>query len=426
MFVGGGIMAMIRIRGGRPLHGEYTVPGSKNGALPILAASILCSQGPVTLLGCPHLSDVENMLALLRHLGCQTRWEGDALTIDAQNARVSQMPEELAKVMRSSIFMLGPLLGRFGSAVATYPGGCDIGLRPIDLHLKGLRTLGARITEQAGYIFSDGAALKGGMIHLDYPSVGATENLMMAAALTPGTTRLTNAAREPEIVQLQDFLRAMGADISGAGTETITINGVERLSGCSFPIAADRIVAGTFLVAAAITGGEIALRGAPVEQLAAVEAKLREAGCTLEKAGALWRLRAPAKLGAIESIETQPYPGFPTDMQALFLALCTRGQGASVITENIFENRFRVVPQLARMGARIRVSDRTAIVHGPGRLTGAGVTAPDLRGGAALVVAALAAEGETRIGRVDLIDRGYEHIEQDLSALGADAVRIEG
>ena len=187
-------MAMIRIRGGRPLHGEYTVPGSKNGALPILAASILCSQGPVTLLGCPHLSDVENMLALLRHLGCQTHWEGDALTIDAQNARVSQMPEELAKVMRSSIFMLGPLLGRFGSAVATYPGGCDIGLRPIDLHLKGLRTLGARITEQAGYIFSDGAALKGGMIHLDYPSVGATENLMMAAALIPGTTLLTNAA----------------------------------------------------------------------------------------------------------------------------------------------------------------------------------------------------------------------------------------
>jgi len=413
-------MDVFRICGGRPLRGEARIGCAKNAVLPVLAATMLTESG-VAIRECPRLVDVMNMLAILETLGCATKWQGRNVYVDAGSACSWDMPEELSKKIRSSIFMLGPLIGRFRRACVTYPGGCDIGLRPIDLHLKGLRALGVRICEEHGRIYCDGAGLRGGDVYLDLPSVGATENVMMAAVLAEGTTHIHNAAREPEIVDLQRFINEMGGNVSGAGTDCITINGVSRLMGAEFLPMPDRIVAGTLMAACAATRGEITLRNAPVESLGAPISKLRDAGCVIETEDGGVHIRADMPLKPFD-ISTQYYPGFPTDLQAQFMALACTIDGAGMIVENLFENRFAHAAQLMRMGADIYVSGRLAVVRG-GKLTAAKVTAGDLRGGAALVIAALAAEGRSVVQGTGMIDRGYEKFEEMLGCLGADISR---
>ncbi len=415
-------MDTLRIRGGRRLDGEWTVHSAKNALLPIMAASIL-TDDPTLLEDCPRLSDIRHMGDILQTLGCDVRREERALRIDPQGLCRHDMPDALAKKIRSSIFLLGPILARFGKATATFPGGCEIGLRPIDLHLSGLRQLGVIVREEGGEIRCDGAAMRAGPVHFDYPSVGATENVMMAAVLLPGVTTLHNAAREPEIVDLQRALRFMGAQVSGAGTHIIRVQGVRRLRGIVYRAMPDRIVAGTLLAAAAASGGRICLRNAPVEDMCAIFSKLREMGCTVREAAGEVDLAAPERLTAFQQLQTQPHPGFPTDMQVQMLALAARAQGTSVVVENVFENRFTHAGDLNRMGANVMVNGRTAIVKGVGTLYGARVTARDLRGGAALAIAGLSAQGETVVEHAELIDRGYERLETMLSALGADVIR---
>lgn len=415
-------MDTLRIRGGRRLDGEWTVHSAKNALLPIMAASIL-TDDPTLLEDCPRLSDIRHMGDILQTLGCDVRREERALRIDPQGLCRHDMPDALAKKIRSSIFLLGPILARFGKATATFPGGCEIGLRPIDLHLSGLRQLGVIVREEGGEIRCDGAAMRAGPVHFDYPSVGATENVMMAAVLLPGVTTLHNAAREPEIADLQRALRFMGAQVSGAGTHIIRVEGVRRLRGIVYRAMPDRIVAGTLLAAAAASGGRICLRNAPVEDMCAIFSKLREMGCTVREAAGEVDLAAPERLTAFQQLQTQPHPGFPTDMQVQMLALAARAQGTSVVVENVFENRFTHAGDLNRMGANVMVNGRTAIVKGVGTLYGARVTARDLRGGAALAIAGLSAQGETVVEHAELIDRGYESLETMLSALGADVIR---
>lgn len=420
-------MASIMVTGGRPLSGSIKVSGAKNSALPILAASIL-TDAPVTLTNCPELRDVDNMLSILGALGVSSSRNGSALTIDAANAEGSVMPQGPSKELRSSIFMLGPLLARYGHAVCTFPGGCEIGHRPIDLHIKGLMMLGANVREEHGLIVCDGKNLHGADIHLDYPSVGATENMIMAAVSASGETFIHNAAREPEIEDLQAFLIGQGYFIEGAGSSTVHIasgrSGQRALA--EHRIMPDRIVAGTLLCAAAITGGCITITDVQPQHMGSITAKLREAGCEISVRGNAVRLKAPARPGEIKLIETLPYPGFPTDMQAQFFALCCTAAGTSVIVENVFENRFKHGPELQRMGAVLTQKDRTIIIRGVERLTGARVTARDLRGGAALVIAALAAEGESVIENAELVDRGYERLDDMFASLGADIHREEG
>lgn len=415
-------MFVFRIRGGAALAGSAKVGCAKNAVLPILAASVL-AQGPVVIRDCPRLLDIDNMLAILETLGCAISRTGDDVTVDPTAAHSWDMPDSLSKRIRSSIFMLGPLVGRFRHACVTYPGGCEIGLRPIDLHIKGLRALGVRIHEEHGRIYCDGEKLRGGYVHLDFPSVGATENVMMAAVLASGRTTIHNAAREPEILDLQNFINAMGGCVRGAGSDTILIDGVERLSGTSYRPIPDRIVAGTLLAACAATRGEITVEGADASHLGAVIDKLRGAGCEIDVAEDSMHIRASGPLRAIE-ISTQAYPGFPTDLQAQFMALACTLDGASMIVENMFESRFAHAAQLVRMGADIFVNNRLAVVRGA-RLTGARVKASDLRGGAALVIAALAAEGITEVSDIEMVDRGYERFEDMISAVGGDIVRTE-
>ncbi|MBQ2955661.1 MAG: UDP-N-acetylglucosamine 1-carboxyvinyltransferase [Clostridia bacterium] len=414
-------MEIFRIMGGKPIRGTIRIGGAKNAILPLLAASLLTEE-PVCLTGCAALSDVENMIRILGMLGAGAKMEDDVITVNPAQASRWEMPEHLSKLIRSSIFMLGPILGRFRKATVTYPGGCEIGLRPIDLHLKGLRALGVRIREAHGMIYCDGSHMHSGEIMLDFPSVGATENVMMAAVLIPGKTVILNAAREPEITDLQEFINSMGGCVSGAGTGMIVIDGVKKLRGTHYRVMPDRIVAGTLLTAAAMTGGDIAVRGARACDLDAVLDKLSAAGCEIIADDEGISLKGPEKLRPVD-VSTQPYPGFPTDMQAQMLSMCCVAHGTSVIIENVFESRFAHAAQLIRMGADITVSHRAAIVRG-GRLTGARVCAKDLRGGAALVLAGLAAEGATEIQGVSLIDRGYESLEKMLGGLGADITRI--
>jgi len=411
------------VNGGRRLEGTLIVSGAKNAVLPILAATLLLDR-PVCLLNCPHLADVDNMMEILRTLGCKAQWEGEALVVDASKADCCCMPERLSKELRSSIFLLGPLLARFGCAIAAYPGGCEIGMRPIDLHLFGLRALHAGIQEEYGRICCDGKNLQGATIHLDYPSVGATENIMMAAVAAKGETVITNAAREPEIIDLQQFLVQAGFSVSGAGTSQIRIRG--RKCACkdvTYRIMPDRIAAGTYLCAAAMTGGEIVLQQAAPEDMDSILAKLRESGCRVETCRDKIWLRANGPLREISRLETLPHPGFPTDMQAPIFALCTVAQGTSVIIENVFENRFKHAAELARMGAVSTIRDRTAVIRGVPRLSGAQVQAWDLRGGAALVLAGLCAQGKTVVHGAEYIDRGYEKMEEQLKKLGADITR---
>ncbi len=416
-------MNALRIRGGRRLMGEWTVHSAKNAVLPIMAAAILTGEKTV-LEDCPVLSDIRYMGDILETLGCRVAREGGAVTIDPQGLCRHEMPDALSKKIRSSIFLMGPILARFGQAAVTFPGGCEIGLRPIDLHLSGLRQLGVQVREEGGMIYLDGRNMRAGNVHFDYPSVGATENVMMAAVLTDGTTELHNAAREPEIGDLQNFLCRMGARVSGAGTHRIVIEGVKALHGVSYRPMPDRIVAGTLLAAAAATGGSIRLDRVPCGELGAVFAKLREMGCDLREQGDSVALRAPERLNAFEQLQTQPYPGFPTDMQVQMLALAATAKGTSVVVENVFENRFTHAGDLNRMGANVMVNGRTAVVKGVPRLYGARVTARDLRGGAALAIAALGAEGETLVEHAEFIDRGYERLEEMLGALDADIRRV--
>ena len=412
---------IFRIIGGERLSGRVDIPAAKNAVLPILAACLLTSDR-VELENCPLLEDIENMRRILEALGCRAARSGDHLTVWPAGASSHEMPDALSKLLRSSIFMMGPLLGRFRKASVTYPGGCDIGLRPIDLHLKGLRELGVDIREEHGRIYCDGANMRAADVLLDFPSVGATENLMMAAVLTKGETVIRNAAREPEIVDLQSFINAMGGKVTGAGSGIVRVTGVSSLHGAVYRPIPDRITAGTLLCAAAMTGGEIELSGGRGDCMDAVLSKLREAGCFVGESGEGVRLTSPRRLRAVD-VFTQPYPGFPTDMQAQLMALACVAEGTSILVENVFESRFNHASQLVRMGADITIHHRTAVVRG-GRLTGARVTAKDLRAGAALVLAGLAADGVTEVEDVALIDRGYERLENTLTALGGMVKRI--
>ena len=416
-------MASLIVTGGVPLSGTARVSGAKNAALPILAASIL-ARSPILLYDCPKLRDVENMLSILAALGVKHEPAGEAILLDASRADAYVMPQGLSKALRSSIFMLGPLIARFGSAVCTFPGGCEIGHRPIDLHLRGLSMLGVRIREEHGLILCDGSDLTGADIHLDYPSVGATENIMMAAVLLKGVTTIHNAAREPEIVDLQNFLNRMGAKIVGAGTDTIVVQGVHRLHGVEYTPMADRIVAGTLMAAAAVTSGHVRLTNVPVQDMVAIMAKLEEMGCLITRKQEEIILRAPDRLRAFSQLQTQPHPGFPTDMQAQMMAIATLAKETSVVVENVFENRFAHAGDLNRMGARIILNGRTAVIHGVEGLNGLSVTARDLRGGAALAIAGLAARGETLVEKAEYIDRGYDRLEDALCSLGGDVRRI--
>ena len=416
-------MAGFRICGGEKIEGTLRVDTAKNAVLPILAASVLPQEDTV-LTDCPRLGDVECMRGILRMLGCESCWEGDALRICGGALSQGEMPEELSKRVRSSIFLLGPVLGRLRMATMAYPGGCEIGLRPIDLHLSALKRMGVRISEEGGMLRCDGRDMHAADIHLDYPSVGATENIIMAAALLPGRTTISNAAREPEIEDLQRYINAMGGHVQGAGSPLIVIEGVSRLHGVTYQPMPDRIATGTYLCAAAITGGQIELTNARPRDLTAVLDKLRAMGCVIAEGEQALYLSAPERLQSFDALQPQPHPGFPTDMQSQMLALACVCRGASVIEEKVFENRFAIAGDLCRMGANIRVTGRAALIQGVERLHGAHVAAHDLRGGAALVLAALAASGETLVEDVHLIDRGYERMEEKLTALGAKIARV--
>ena len=416
-------MSVFQIEGGHPLSGSVRVQGAKNSVLPILAATLLAG-GQCLLRNCPRLTDVDNTLSILRHLGCRVEREGDAVTVDSGVLTGWDVPDRLMREMRSSVVFLGSILGRMGKAELTYPGGCELGPRPIDLHLSALRTLGAGIQERNGRLCCEGT-LTGGDITLSLPSVGATENAMLAAVAAKGVTTITNAAREPEIVDLQNFLTACGARVSGAGTSTVSVEGGRRLHGCTYTIMPDRIVAATYLCAAASAGGEVFLRRAREEHLSTVTAVLREAGCSIRSDGQGLACACRGRLKAARPVRTAPYPGFPTDAQAILMAALLKCRGAAVFEENMISSRYRHVDELGRMGADIRVSGRTAVVTGVERLHGAPVRCTDLRGGAALCVAALAAEGETEVSETAHIDRGYEDIARDLRRLGAEIVRAE-
>ena len=416
-------MEGFRVLGGEKIEGQVRLQGAKNAVLPILAAALL-PEGETVIRDCPDIRDVHAMAGILNQLGCRCDMEGDEVRIDSADLNRWEMPEGLSKQIRSSIFLLGPILGKLRRAAVTYPGGCEIGLRPIDLHLKGLRALGVKVQEDGGVIRCDGGEMHAGDVYFDYPSVGATENVMMAAALLPGVTTVHNAAREPEVEDLQGFLNAMGGNVRGAGTQVIQIEGVKKLRGVSYTPIPDRIVGGTLLCAAAVTGGELLLSNIRPADLMPVGDKLTEMGCRISREEAGMLLCAPKRLKAFSCLQTQPHPGFPTDMQAQMLAAACTAEGTSVIVENVFENRLSHVADLCRLGADIRVSSRTAVVSGVDKLHGAAVTARDLRGGAALVIAALCAQGETVVENVSLIDRGYAKLENTLAGLGAKIERI--
>ncbi len=414
-------MSHIILQGGARLEGTLPVQGAKNSVLPILAASIL-HPGRTVLQGCPHLSDVEASIRILRHLGCRADWEGGDLVVDASGIDRWDIPDHLMREMRSSVVFLGSILGRMGKAELTYPGGCELGPRPIDLHLSALRTLGAGIQERNGRLCCEGT-LTGGDITLSLPSVGATENAMLAAVAAKGVTTITNAAREPEIVDLQNFLCALGADVRGAGTSVITIRGGLPLHGGEYTIMADRIVAATYLSAVASAGGEGEITGVDWRQLSTVTAVFTEAGCRVESTPTSISIHAPERLKGVRPIRTAPYPGFPTDAQAVVMAALCKAQGTTVFVENMFDSRYRHVDELSRMGADIRVEGRVAVVCGVERLSGARLLSTDLRGGAALAVAALGAEGESILSGLKHVDRGYTDLALDLRALGAKVVR---
>lgn len=413
-------MERLVIDGGIPLNGKIDLQGSKNSALPILAAAAAVD-GISVIHNCPDLSDVLAAVKILEHIGCKVMREGHTVIVDATSVNCFEIPEKQMREMRSSIVFLGALLARFGKARVTPPGGCEIGLRPIDLHLSALRSMGVAIKENGGVLECCAEkGLKGCHISLAFPSVGATENIMLSALDAEGETVVTNAAREPEITDLADFLCSCGAKISGAGQSEIRIKGKKRLNGTEHRIIPDRIIASTFMAAAASAGGEITINGVVREHLAPIIPVFETAGCKTEFIGNEMKISAPKKLCRVKSLRTMPYPGFPTDSQAIIMAMLVKAKGTSVITEKIFENRFRHVPELIKMGADIRVEDGcVAVIDGVESLHGAKVSAGDLRGGCALAVAALGAEGRTVLDKIHHIDRGCEAIENGFSQLGA-------
>ncbi|MBE7093639.1 MAG: UDP-N-acetylglucosamine 1-carboxyvinyltransferase [Clostridiales bacterium] len=416
-------MEKMIINGGGRLYGSLQVQRAKNAVLPLLAASVLTDE-LVRIREIPKISDAENMLRILSELGCGIVREGNDAVIDSSNAASHEIPAVMTKEIRSSIFMLGSVLTRFHRAKISYPGGCDIGLRPIDLHLSGLKKLGVEIVEEGGYIHCSADRIKGAEIVLDFPSVGATENIMLAAVKAEGRTILRNAAKEPEIVDLQRFLNAMGAKVQGAGTADVVIDGVEHLHGVDYTPMEDRIEAGTFLIATAVCGGEIEMSGVFAQNLAALLHKLRENGCKVYIKNDKIVLESKGRLKSVDLVETSPFPGFPTDLQAQYTALSCLAKGSTLVVENLFETRFKYAGELKRMGADITVRGRTAIVRGVRSLQGAPVTACDLRGGAALVIAGLAAEGRTEVLDLSHVDRGYGEFERKLRLLGAKVRRI--
>jgi UDP-N-acetylglucosamine 1-carboxyvinyltransferase len=415
-------MQKLSIQGGTPLAGEVRVAGAKNAALPILCSALLTAD-PVRVSNMPDLNDVRTMVALLKTMGVKAAMSAGAVDLDASNVTEPVAGYELVKTMRASILTLGPLTARFGEARVSLPGGCAIGERPVDLHIKGLTAMGAEIAIEAGYIHATASRLKGARIFMDTVTVTGTENLMMAACLADGETVLENAAREPEVVDLAHCLVKMGARIRGHGTDVIVIEGVPALHGAEHSVMPDRIEAGTFLAAAAATRGSVTLMAAPVSSLDAVFDKLREAGAGIAVGDSTVRLAMKSRPKAV-SIRTAPHPGFPTDMQAQFIAMNSVATGTAVVTETIFENRFMHVQELRRLGANIDIEGNTAMVYGVDSLTGATVMATDLRASASLVIAGLVAEGETIIERIYHLDRGYEHIESRLALLGARITRV--
>lgn len=418
-------MSKLFIQGADKLHGELSVQGSKNSSLPILAATILCSHECV-LHNCPRLSDVDASIKILKHLGAMAFRNGDSIVVNSSGVCRCDIPDILMREMRSSIIFLGAMVSKFGRVLLSFPGGCKLGARPIDLHLKSLKKMGLNVIEEQGYLdCSSMGRLKGAHITLTFPSVGATENIILAAVIAQGTTVIRNPAREPEIYDLCNFLNKCGAKIRGAGTGEITIIGVERLHGTEHTIIPDRIVATTFMTAAAVTRGDLILHGVNPRHLGSIMGVFVRAGCLVRSERHRLRIRAPIKtLSSIGAIKTLPYPGFPTDAQALIMVMAAVADGTSVFIENIFENRYRHVPELVLMGADIHVANRTAIVKGVPCLTGASVKATDLRGGAAMIVAGLAADGQTEISELSHLDRGYEDIDEKLQAIGANIKRI--
>ncbi len=411
------------IKGGKKLFGEVEIPCAKNSYLAILAACMLCS-GKIILHKCPKYSDIVKMLEILIQLGCEIEFCEDAVIIDTKNAENYEVPKDLAHEIRSSIFLLGAIIGKLKKAKVCYPGGCEIGARPIDLHLKGLRALGIKIKERHGYIECDGSFLNGSYVHLDFPSVGATENIMMAAVFASGKTEIHNPAKEPEIVDLQNFINSMGGKVYGAGSDCITIIGVESLHGTEYTPISDRIIAGTLLIAGAACGGDLTLKGINFQHNTALITKFQNNTCKMYCQSDRIRLVSDTMLTSFGLVETMPYPGFPTDLQAQTMTLQTISKGTCVFSENLFEMRYKHVPELIKMGADIRLKDRVAIVNGVDKLYGAEVKCCDLRGGAALTIAGLVAEGYTTVNDIRHIDRGYYKLEDTLSMLGADIKRF--
>jgi UDP-N-acetylglucosamine 1-carboxyvinyltransferase len=419
-------MDKLKINGGGPLSGEVRIAGAKNAALPILAATLL-ADGPMTLGNIPHLRDIATTMGLLGCMGANiTMDERMRIRVDSSAITDFHAPYELVRTMRASILVLGPLLARFGQAIISLPGGCAIGSRPVNLHIEGLRAMGASLELENGYIRATAKRLKGARLVMDMVTVTGTENLMMAATLADGETLLENAAREPEVVDLANCLNQMGAKITGAGTDSITIQGVERLSGIHYQVLPDRIETGTYLVAAAITRGSIMIRDTRPDLLDSVLQKLRDCGAEINTGKDWISLDMKGRRPRAVDVYTAPYPAFPTDMQAQFVALNAIAEGVGTVTETVFENRFMHVQEMQRMGAKIRLEGNTAICEGVQSLTGAPVMATDLRASASLVLAALAANGETVVDRIYHIDRGYENIEEKLVGLGARIHRVSG
>ncbi|MBP8653830.1 MAG: UDP-N-acetylglucosamine 1-carboxyvinyltransferase [Proteocatella sp.] len=416
-------MAYIVVKESKPLKGTVRVSGAKNAVLPIIAATLLVD-GVSVIKSVPNLRDVNVMSDLLRYLGAKVQYDGETLVVDATEIKETEAPYHLVNKMRASFLVMGSLLARFNTAKISMPGGCAIGTRPIDLHLKGFKAMGAEIISDHGYIEAAAQKLSGSKIYLDFPSVGATENIMMAAVLAEGTTTIENAAEEPEIVDLANFLNKMGAKVRGAGTNTIKITGVEKLEAVEHTVIPDRIEAGTYMVAAAMTKGDIFVDNVIIDHIKPVVAKLIEVGCTVEE-----HENGVRVIGAQEimptNIKTLPHPGFPTDMQSQFMAMLCLAKGKSTITETVFENRFMNVPELIRMGANIEINGKSAIVEGRDRLTGSEVMATDLRAGAALVISGLVAEGETIVKNIYHIERGYVDLVGKLSMLGAEIYKVE-
>lgn len=412
------------INGYKRLVGEVSVSGAKNAVLPILAATVVGGNRS-TIFNTPNIRDVDIMEKILLSIGCKVERMDNIMYVDSRNLNNTNIPDELVREMRSSIILMGSMLTRCGETKVSYPGGCEIGPRPIDLHLKALRNMGAEIDESHGFLYCRCKRLEGCEIQLDYPSVGATENTILAAVRAKGTTVIRNAAREPEIIDLQNYLNKCGAKVAGAGTSIIKVEGVEKFKDVEYTIMPDRIVTGTYMAASALTGGEIIIKNVEINHIQAIVAKLKEAGCLIYNDNSSLKVIGPEKVNYIEMTQTLPYPGFPTDMQAQMMAVLSIADGTSIISETVFENRFKHADELIRMGADIKIIGKVAIIKGVKELTGAKVKAKDLRGGASLVLAGLAAKGTTEVENIHHIERGYEDLDKNLRRLGADIVKVE-